>query len=343
MLREENDKLVNTTKAVLSENIYLIRVSELNIKGEEFNVQIIINDLFEQFGENVNLKSYIYSASDMILDSLAVAPILEYIELFELSTLDSIYKKFFDEVNMIKEDIYRSININKDKLSITIEKFFNENMVKNLFNIEFNSVLLKGIDSYEIENCINNILGMIIESEESKKSISMFMENFYENTLSELKIEQIIDASTLTNDLDRVIKYIFANAEFNPKIMVAIDAIVQNAINNNFYFISDRSKDYLISKIIETGLNSVGDYIVPILREINLKNISNKQIELLNPKEIDVMFNSFAGDFFNKLRLYGVFGFVFGINAGLSFVLWIIDWRYSKKYNDKNSKALKEM
>lgn len=81
------------------------------------------------------------------------------------------------------------------------------------------------------------------------------------------------------------------------KIMIAIDAIVQNAINNNFYFISDRSKDYLISKTIETGLNSVGDYIVPILREINLKNISNKQIELLNPKEIDVMFNSFARDF----------------------------------------------
>lgn len=168
MLREENDKLINTTKAVLNENIYPIRVSELNIKGEEFNTQIIIDDLFEQFGENVNLKSYIYRASDLILDSLAVASISEYLELFELSTLDSIYKKFFDEANIIKEDICRSININRDKLSITIEKFFNENMVKNLFNIEFNSVLLKGIDSYEIENCINNILSIIVESEESK-------------------------------------------------------------------------------------------------------------------------------------------------------------------------------
>ncbi|MCI1478681.1 MAG: DUF445 family protein [Clostridium beijerinckii] len=343
MLREENDKLINTTKAALNESIYPIRLSELNIKGEEFNIRILINNLFEQFDKNVDFEGYIYNASDLILDSLAVAPLSEYLELFGLSNLDSIYKKFFEEVNIIKEDIYRSININKDKLSITIEKFFNENMLKNLFNIEFNSVLLKGIDRYEIENCISNILSIIIESEESKKSISMFMESFYENTLSELKIEQIIDVSTLSNDLDRVIKYIFANAEFNQKIMIAIDAIVQNAINNNFYFISDRSKDYLISKTIETGLNSVGDYIVPILRKINLKNISNKQIELLNPKEIDVMFNSFAGDFFNKLRLYGVFGFVFGINAGLSFILWIIDWRYSKKYNDKNSKALKEM
>lgn len=32
MLREENDKLINTTKAVLNENIYPIRVSELNIR-----------------------------------------------------------------------------------------------------------------------------------------------------------------------------------------------------------------------------------------------------------------------------------------------------------------------
>ncbi len=342
MLKEETDRLINTTKITLNESIYPIRVSELKIKAEEFNIRILIDNLFEQFDKNVDFERYIYNASDLILDSLAVVPLSEYLELFGLSTFDSIYKRFFDEVNIIKEDIYSSININKNKLSITIENFLSENLVKNLFD-EYSSVIFKGINSIEIENCINNVFNIIICSKETKNSISMFIENFYSDILSGLKVKQIVDASTLSNDLDRIIKYTFANAEFNQKVMVAVERLVQSAIDSNFYFIADSSKDYFIDKTIQTGLNSVSDCIVPIIREINLKNISNKQIELLNPKEIDIMFNSFAGDFFNKLRFYGVFGFVFGINAGLSFILWIIDWKYSKNYIPKNSKDLKEL
>ncbi|WP_026886255.1 DUF445 family protein [Clostridium beijerinckii] len=342
MLREETERLINAAKVTLNESIYPIRVSELKIEAEGFNIRILINNLFEQFDKNVDVERYIYNGSNLILDSLVEAPLSEYLELFGLSNLDLVYKKFFNEINIIEEDIYNSININKDKLSRTIKDFFNENLVNNLFD-EYSSVIFKGINSTEIENCINNVLRVVSGSKGTNESVSIFIDEFYVNTLSGLKVKQIIDASTLSKDLDMSIKYAFANSEFNQKIMMAIENLVQNAINNNFYFIEDSSKDYLISKMIQTGLNSVSDCIVPILREINLKNISNKQIELLNPKEIDIMFNSFAGDFFNKLRLYGVFGFVFGINAGLSFILWIIDWKYSKKYNPKNAEDLKEL
>ena len=33
----------------------------------------------------------------------------------------------------------------------------------------------------------------------------------------------------------------------------------------------------------------------------------------MHPKEIEDMFNSFAKSYFTKLKLYGVFGAVFGI------------------------------
>ena len=138
-------------------------------------------------------------------------------------------------------------------------------------------------------------------------------------------------------------KYIFGNEAFNENGINLIEDIIQNAIDNKLDFITADTKDYLTGKTIEAGLYSINDYIVPILKEINLKNITNKQIELLNPKEIDILFNSFAGDFFNKLRIYGVWGFVFGINVGLSIILWALDLRYSKDTSKKDLNTLEDL
>ena len=208
-------------------------------------------------------------------------------------------------------------------------------IAKPLFN-SYNSQIFEGITSSDIQYSVKNILNLISSSKETEKYLTIFLEKFYDNTLSELQIEQIVDRDILSKDIEKIIKSIFENEVFNENNIKLIEKIIQNAIDNNLDFITDDTKDYLTDKTIQTGLYSISDYIVPILQEINLKNITNKQIELLNPKEIDILFNSFAGDFFNKLRIYGVWGFVFGINVGLSIILWALDLRYSKISSKKD-------
>lgn len=342
MLKEEAEKLVDTAKVTLNQSIYPVKVSTLRIKAEEIDIAMLINNIFEQLGKGIDSKRYISNGSNLIFDSLMGTPLVEYLELCNLSSLDSVYKKFNNEVNSVREDIYNNININRDTLSKTIGEFLDEKVIDTLLN-SYNSMIFKGITSGEIEASVSNIINVVSRSEETKKYVSIFLESFYDNALSELKVEQIVDKNILNQDIDRIIKCIFLNIEFNERNIALVERVVQNAIDSNFDFISKDTKDYLTNKTIQTGLNSISDYIVPILKEINLKNISNKQIDLLNPKEIDILFNSFAGDFFNKLRLYGLIGFVFGINAGLSFVLWAVDWKYSKISSKKDLHTLGDL
>lgn len=339
MLKEEVDKLVDTSKATLDERIYPMKVSTLKIKAEEIDIPMLISNIFEQLSKNIDSKRYICNASNLILDSLMEVTLVEYLELCNLNSLDLVYKKFYNEINLVKEDIFNNINTNRNALSKVVREFLSEKIVIGLFD-SYNSIIFKEITSSEIEKCINNALSLIFSSKEAEKYLSVFLEGFYDNTLSKLKVKQIIYENILSKDIDKVIKYAFENIQFNEKNIELVDSIVQNAIDCNFDFITNNSKNYLINKTIHTGLNSISDNIVPILKEINLKNISNKQIDQLNPKEIDVLFNSFAGDFFNKLRLYGIFGFVFGINAGLSFILWVVDWRYSNTGSKKDLNIL---
>jgi uncharacterized membrane protein YheB (UPF0754 family) len=339
MLNEKSEKVVGTVRVTLNESIYPVKVSTLKIKVEEIDVAILIDNIFEKLSKSMDSKMYICNSSNLIIDSLMGTPLVEYLELCNLGSLDLAYKKFYNEVKSVKEDIYNNISINRDTLSKTIGEFLDERVISKLFD-SYNSVMFKGITCAEIEASVRNILKIISRSKEAEKYLSLFLESFYDNTLSELKVEQIADENILNQDIDKTIKCTLANVGFNERNRKLVAKVLENAINSNFDFITKDTKDYLTNKTMQTGLNSISDYIVPILQEINLKNISNKQIDLLNPKEIDILFNSFAGDFFDKLRIYGVFGFIFGINAGLSFVLWIVDWRYSKICSKKSLEML---
>ena len=301
-----------------------MKTSTLKIKADEINTTMLLDNVFDQFNNNDSARQHIRNASNLILDSLMRTPLIEYLELCNLNSLDLVYKKFYNEVTIVKEDIYNNININSSELSQIVGEFLNEKIAKPLFN-SYNSQIFEGITSRDIQDSVKNILNLISSSEETEKYLTIFLEKFYDNTFSELQIEQIIDTDILSKDIEKIIKSIFDNEVFNENNIKLIEKIIQNAIDNNLDFITDDTKDYLTDKTIEAGLYSISDYIVPILKEINLKNITNKQIELLNPKEIDILFNSFAGDFFNKLRIYGVWGFVFGINVGLSIILWALD------------------
>ena len=342
MIKGEIDKIVTIAKVTLNDSIYPMKTSTLKIKADEINISILIDNVFEQFNNNDSAKQHICNFCNLILDSLMRTPIVEYFELCKLNSLDLVYKKFYNEITIAKDDIYNNVNINSRELSQIAEEFLRNRIAKPLFN-SYNSQVFNGITLRDIQDSVRNILNLISSSEETEKYLNAFFEKFYDNTFLELQIEQIIDKNILSKDIEKIIKSIFDNESFNESNIKLIKKITENTIDNNLNFITNDTKNYLADKIIQTGLYSISDYIVPILQEINLKNITNKQIQLLNPEEIDILFKSFAGDFFKKLEKYGVFGFIFGINAGLSIILWAIDWRYSKVSSKKDLTTLEDL
>jgi uncharacterized membrane protein YheB (UPF0754 family) len=341
MIRNEIGRIMNIAKFTLDNNIYPMKVSELKIKADEINTAMLLDNVFERFNNKIDLKQYINKVSDLVLEPLISTPIIEYLEPCNLQSLDLIYKKFHEEADIVKYDIYNKLSNNIEELSKVSGEFLDEKILMPLFEL-YSSNAFEGATTENIEETVKNVLNLVSSSEVTKKHLIMLWESLYNNTLSQMQIKQIINCDMLEKDIENIIDHIFNNVTFCETNIVLIEKVVQNAINNNLDFISDETKNYLIDKVMQAGLSSISEHIVPILQEINLKNITNKQIELLNPKEIDILFNSFAGDFFSKLRFYGVFGFVFGINVGLSIILWALDLRYSKISSQKDINTLRD-
>ena len=92
---------------------------------------------------------------------------------------------------------------------------------------------------------------------------------------------------------------------------------------------------YVLEKLINCMLDTTEKNIIPILRSLDLKDITLEEVDEMHPKEIHELFKSFAGDFFIKLYIYGGFGLIFGVNVYLSIILFIIDIIYTKQIDLK--------
>lgn len=84
---------------------------------------MLFDNAFDQFSSNVFVRQDISKAGDWFLNFLFAVPITEYLELCNLNNLELVHKKFYNEINIIKEDIYNSIKFNKSKLSEIVKWF----------------------------------------------------------------------------------------------------------------------------------------------------------------------------------------------------------------------------
>ena len=124
------------------------------------------------------------------------------------------------------------------------------------------------------------------------------------------------------------------NIDFNENNQYIVDKIIFNCIESEFKFIDDSTKEYIVRRTVDALLTTGIGFTVDAMKALKLKEITTEQVEIMDPREIHMLFNAFAGDFFIKLYLYGSMGAVFGLNMYLSIVLWIADWFYSKKVDE---------
>jgi len=58
---------------------------------------------------------------------------------------------------------------------------------------------------------------------------------------------------------------------------------------------------------------SIEDHFLELMNSLNIKEITEKQINVMNLQEIEKLFDSFAKRYFRTLEAYGLVGGIFGL------------------------------
>lgn len=320
----------------LDDVVYPMSVNDLKLKGDELNVAAVLNNLFEN-AQNSNLLSCeINNTCRSILNAtynMKVSSILEYVN---LNTVENVSMKFSSEINLILNSMKQGVENNKSKLSEYFNNILKEEILINLNRMPMNK-LINNIKENDIYYAVNSAGKRIFEDETVINEFKVLLSDIYEDKLERTSVKELCGEDKVAGSIEKIIINTLSNEDVLYKLKVSLNSLVEETLDSNFSFISNESKKHISQKILFGVIDCIITNSKELIEAVNLKDVTVKQIRVMDSKEIHELFLSFAGTFFKKLYAYGAFGAFFGLNLYLP-IIWAVKENASsavKNYNNR--------
>jgi uncharacterized membrane protein YheB (UPF0754 family) len=266
------------------------------------------------------------------------------------SKLESIYFSFINKLEnkeLMTKDSLKTNQILKSFLNteagselLTEALYLNEDLLTDLIDLTFKSENKKlfslnlSIESELVEFLINEHLNL-----EQKLEILIQFKNLISTDNIKKELGQLIkqlDFDLLNQELKKIFGELklldveYFDAEFLAKFKENCSSLLDdqklrkpllNQLEAEVIKLSETLKTemnrdslrYLLTLVIEAGVDSFKANSEALLSSLELKELTAKEIRKMNPAEIEDIFDSFAGEYFNHLKQYGWFGGIFGV------------------------------
>lgn len=334
LIVEDKDKLSVNLYNYLEKEIYPSKVKDLGLKSTEINTSLLLDRLVFALKQNEYFKNNMNSTSDLIISNICEIKAKNISEIVGVNNIQQAYDKYKEVINMVSNNIINNLNNNKEATNEFIRGLLEEKVLKHFYSISLVEISWE-LNKDDVAYVVDNLLERINSSEVVNYHVLRICKSTYISSIRNSKLNSIISEDTLESDMYNSLNLILENKDFNHKNRVIVESIIDIFLDDKLNFITEEFKLYTINNIIDAGFNTIEKNIIPMLRSLDLQSITLEEVDKMHPKEIHVLFKSFAGDFFIKLYIYGGFGLIFGINVYLSIVLFIIDIIYTKKIDSR--------
>ncbi len=271
---EMKDNIINTSFNFLDENILSENISYIFGEEKLYNRESLGVYLNDIINNNQELISNVSERLFILaVNNIDYKFVYKYIDLFIKNTDYDFY-----------ELIMKSCN-NKEKLSLGIKDY-----------------IKKSIYPYDIKECVSiekysdDIFSDILEY--SKSCIEMFLTAVQNN-------DNIIDLNIFYKLLDEL----ELNENLNYDLYAELKKILLKFRNDFPDIIDNKTKYYFLNLFIDCAKDNIN----LIIDSIDFSYVAKEKIDKMNPKNIHDIFNSFAEKYFDRLKLYGMFGGIVGI------------------------------
>ena len=342
VVNDKIENLINEDKSQISvilyncleREIYPSKIKDLGIKSSDIKTNLLLDKLVFALKQNDNFKENMHNTYDLIINVACEIRVKDIGEIMSITDINHVYDKYKNVVNLIANEIIENLKNNKDEVNEFVSKLIEDNIMKHFYSISLVEISWE-LNREDVIYLVDNLLNIINNSEVIKHHASELCKSIYKISIENNELNYILNKDILEKDMSKILNSLMENKDFNEKNRIIVDFIIDKFLDNEFEFISDKSKLYITEECVEAALTTVKNNIIQILRSLDLQSITLEEVNNMHPKEIHDLFKSFAGDFFIKLYIYGGFGLIFGVNVYLSIILFIIDIAYTKKLESK--------
>lgn len=313
----KEEELGSIFRAVIEDKFYKSKVQVLRSRLDKIEVSKMIDKYLEE-GNAAKIESNIQRmVKDFILNG-AGKNLNELLRFIYMNDIENIFDIYDSEINTLTQSLSSSLNANSQELHDKIYGFFNE-LLNSISKMPISEVL-GGIKKEDISGVISSLFTAIEKDENLQK---LTAEAFKETAscLGNLSISDVADREEFIKSGSTFIEKIAGSREFEELARKIMLSSFDEAAENNFSFIDEKTKQYILNIFVDSCILSLKKNLDDILKAVQFDQIAREEIENMEPKKIHEMFNSFGEKYFSRLMIYGFGGFVFGINMYIGFGL----------------------
>lgn len=96
-----------------------------------------------------------------------------------------------------------------------------------------------------------------------------------------------------------------------------LDYVAGLLLDNKTNLLHRDTLKYTSELVVKSGLQSLEQNLSDILNAVDIKKVTETQVNSMEPQKIKELFESFVRPYFRKLEFYGLFGGVVGLAARL--------------------------
>jgi|GEM_PF-3475148 Uncharacterized protein conserved in bacteria len=305
-----NNKICNST------------VSSLNLSLQNGQVLEVINKFIND-EENVQRLDHItLKITDSLFNWITDVKLGECFSILSINKIEDLINIFENEISFTVEQLENSIVEKRETLSIEYIKLI-FSVFEGLILSNKVSAFTSGINQAYVETLSDKLSTLIYDSNSIKNGTSEFT-NRLDKELKGKRLEDLLDLNELNRCVFCTIEKVLENADLNRDTKSVVESILKDIIEKNLNIVDNYTKDAVVKIILTSVLDSASRNFSNIISTIDFRGITENQINAMNPREIEELFNSFAKKYFNKLKLYGLGGAVFGLHWIVGVVTFIL-------------------
>ena len=280
---------------------------EYKLKEVGVNLSDIDKNQVKQIIITLSSNSYfqtsINSVSKSLLENFMKLKIADILKIFNLNSFKDIREIFEPILTEGTNSIKNSLEVNKKTVKETtlfyMDKIIEEILKQHTLNDILKNTDFKGEFAY--------ISSILLKDKQFNKTLDSILDNLIQTILS----DKFYNKNILKEDIKTFIQKSIQNDKDNLKLIT--EGGLKELFLNLNSIVTFETKKEVLSKIIEAFVLSLENNLNLVISAIDLEKIIETEINNMSPQEIEELFNSFAEGYFNKLKLYGIGGGVFGL------------------------------
>lgn len=311
-IESKKEELQGVLSNFIGNKICNSTIGDLDIKLERIETLNVINKFINDEKNVVALNNNLIKITDSMVNWITDIKLEEYLNILSIKQIGDLIEIFEDELTYLEKELGKNVAGKKEELIAQYTKFTYE-IFEGLILSKKISNFTKEIDKDYINDISSKLSDMLYHSPSVKENTNSAIEALICDLKSK-NIGQLLNLEELNNCILYILEQTVENEQINMEARTIIANVTKDITGNNLNIVDNDVKMFITNVISSSIVDSTEENFLNIVNSVDFKSITEKQINYMEPKEIEDLFNSFAKKYFNRLKLYGLGGAIFGLH-----------------------------